>query len=106
MENFKELIKLNMLTNDGVTKVDRWDHCFAVVRFDEDIYILDDRCSHQDYSLSLGEVDRDEMTLECFKHGSTFSLIDGQPTCLPARNPVKVYELKIENEIVYINFGD
>jgi 3-phenylpropionate/trans-cinnamate dioxygenase ferredoxin subunit len=100
---FKKLAELNSLKNFGVTKVELEGHLFAVVRFDSEVYVLDDRCSHQDYSLSEGEVDRDEMTLECYKHGSTFSLIDGHPTCLPAKKPVRVYQIKVEDSTVLID---
>lgn len=69
----------------------------AVVRIGDDVYAIGDRCSHADYSLSEGEVDCDEKTLECWKHGSAFSLVDGQPSSLPAIKPVPVYEAKIED---------
>ena len=42
-------------------------------------YAIGDRCSHQDISLSEGEVLADELTLECWKHGSAFSLETGEP---------------------------
>jgi 3-phenylpropionate/trans-cinnamate dioxygenase ferredoxin subunit len=106
MSNFVELAKLDDLKNNGASKVSIDGHTLAVVRFDSDVYILDDRCSHQNYSLSDGVADRDELTLECIKHGSTFSLLDGNPTCLPATRPVRVYEIKVDNNTVYVNLGD
>ena len=54
-------------------------------RLDDDLYAIGDRCTHQDISLSEGEVDRDERTLECWKHGSAFSLATGEPTSLARR---------------------
>lgn len=68
----------------------------AVVRIDDDLYAIADRCSHQDVPLSEGEVDRDERTLECWKHGSAFSLLDGEPTSLPAVRPVATYSVTVE----------
>jgi 3-phenylpropionate/trans-cinnamate dioxygenase ferredoxin subunit len=67
----------------------------AVVRIDDDLYAIGDRCTHQDVSLSEGEVDRDERTLECWKHGSAFSLVDGEPTSLPAVRPVPTYDVTV-----------
>ena len=32
------------------------DHVFVVVRIDRDVFVLDDRCSHEDFSLAEGEV--------------------------------------------------
>jgi 3-phenylpropionate/trans-cinnamate dioxygenase ferredoxin subunit len=69
----------------------------AVVRLDDDLYAIGDRCTHQDVSLSEGEVDRDERTLECWKHGSAFSLVDGEPTSLPAVRPVPTYTLTVSD---------
>ena len=34
--------------------------------------------------------------MECWKHGSTFSLLDGKPQCLPATQPVRVYSVREE----------
>ena len=53
-------------------------HRIAVVRIDDDLYAIGDRCTHQDISLSEGEVHTDEREIECWKHGSTFSLETGR----------------------------
>jgi 3-phenylpropionate/trans-cinnamate dioxygenase ferredoxin component len=70
-------------------------HRIAVVRIDDDVYAIGDVCSHQDISLSEGEVISDEKTIECWKHGSAFSLEDGHPKALPATKPVPVYEARV-----------
>ena len=67
----------------------------AVVRIGDEVYAIGDRCSHQDISLSEGDVLADECTLECWKHGSAFSLETGEPTSLPATKPVPVYEARV-----------
>ncbi len=75
----------------------------AVVRIDDDFYAIGDICSHAKYSLSEGEVYVDEKEIECWKHGSTFSLIDGKPQCMPATKPVPVFEVVIDGADVYLN---
>jgi 3-phenylpropionate/trans-cinnamate dioxygenase ferredoxin component len=70
-------------------------HRIALVRIDDDVYAIGDVCSHEDISLSEGEVLCDERSIECWKHGSTFSLVDGQPESLPATKPVPVYEARV-----------
>lgn len=67
----------------------------ALVRIDDDVYALDDRCSHQDVALSEGEVDPAGRTLECWKHGSAFSLETGAPCSLPATRPVRVHRARV-----------
>ena len=67
----------------------------AVVRIDDDVYAIGDVCSHANVSLSEGEVWCDEKELECPKHGSTFSLVTGDPATLPATQPVPVFDAEI-----------
>jgi 3-phenylpropionate/trans-cinnamate dioxygenase ferredoxin component len=74
----------------------------AVVRIDDEWYAIDDRCSHADYSLAEGEVWTDERELECWKHGSTFSLKTGEPQSLPATQPVPVYPVRVEGDDVFV----
>jgi 3-phenylpropionate/trans-cinnamate dioxygenase ferredoxin subunit len=67
----------------------------AVVRIEDDVYAIGDVCSHAEVSLSGGEVWCDERELECPKHGSTFSLVTGEPSTLPATQPVPVFAASV-----------
>jgi 3-phenylpropionate/trans-cinnamate dioxygenase ferredoxin subunit len=80
-------------------------HVLALVRLGEDVYVIGDRCSHQDVPLSEGEVDSDERTLECWKHGSAFSLETGEPTSLPATRAVPVFEARVVDGEVEVILG-
>ncbi len=71
------------------------DHAVAVVRIGDDVYAIGDRCSHQDISLSEGDVLCEDKQIECWKHGSAFSLETGEPESLPATKPVPVYEARV-----------
>jgi len=68
------------------------------------IHALGDTCTHGDISLSEGFVEDD--TLECWAHGSQFSLLTGKPLTLPAYEPVPVYVVQIIDGDVYINPSD
>lgn len=74
----------------------------ALVRIGDDVYAIGDTCSHADVSLSGGEVDEDECTLECPKHGSAFDLRTGEPESLPALRPVPVWNVRIEDGSIYL----
>ena len=74
----------------------------AVVRIGDDFYAISDTCSHADFSLSEGDVWPDELEIECPKHGSTFSLVTGEPQSLPATTPVPVYDVVIEGDDVKV----
>ena len=75
----------------------------ALVRCGDDFYAIGDVCSHADYSLSEGEVLCEEREIECWKHGSTFSLVDGKPQSLPATKPVPVYGVKVVGDDVMVS---
>ncbi len=66
----------------------------AIVRIGDDLYALGDTCSHADVSLSEGEVLCDSLEIECWKHGSAFSLVTGEPQTLPATQPVPVFAVR------------
>ena len=77
----------------------------ALVRIGDDFYAIGDRCSHADYSLAEGEVLDDDLEIECWKHGSAFSLKTGEPNSLPATRPVPVFDVKVEDGDVYVKVG-
>jgi 3-phenylpropionate/trans-cinnamate dioxygenase ferredoxin component len=77
-------------------------HRLCIVRLGDDWYVIGDECSHEDYSLSEGDVWEDEREIECPKHGSTFSLTTGDPQTLPATRPVPVYEVRVDGDDVVV----
>lgn len=77
-------------------------HRICLVRVADDFYAIGDRCSHADFSLAEGEVYPEEREIECWKHGSTFSLIDGKPQSLPATKPVPTYEVRVDGDDVMV----
>jgi 3-phenylpropionate/trans-cinnamate dioxygenase ferredoxin subunit len=74
----------------------------CVVHIGDDFYVIDDTCSHAEYSLSEGDVWEDDLEIECPKHGSTFSLETGEPATLPATQPVRVYDVAIDGDDVVV----
>jgi len=83
-------------------RVDVDGHRLALVRIGDDFYVIGDECSHEDYSLSEGDVWEDECEIECPKHGSTFDLKTGEPQTLPATRPVPVYEVRLDGDDVVV----
>ena len=83
------------LIDGSATRVDIEGHRLSVVRIGDAVYVIGDRCSHADFSLSEGEVDVDTCHIECFKHGSSFSLVTGEPDVFPATQPVPVYDAHV-----------
>ena len=69
--------------------------------FESSTTAIGDTCTHGDISLAEGFVDGD--ALECWAHGSAFSLITGKPLNLPAYEPVPVYVVQIDGDDVLID---
>jgi 3-phenylpropionate/trans-cinnamate dioxygenase ferredoxin component len=104
MTTMKQVALLSELAPSSATRVVVDDRALAVVRIDNDVYVIDDRCSHAEVSLSEGTVWDDECEIECMKHGATFSLKTGKPQSFPATQPVKVYEVTIEGDKVLVEW--
>jgi 3-phenylpropionate/trans-cinnamate dioxygenase ferredoxin subunit len=83
-------------------RVEVGKHRICLVRIGDDFYAIGDRCSHADFSLAEGEVYPEEREIECWKHGSTFSLADGKPQSLPATKPVPTYDVQVEGDDVMV----
>ncbi len=78
-------------------------HRICIVHIGDDWHAIGDECSHADYSLSEGAVWEDECEIECPKHGSTFSLLSGEPQTLPATTAVPVYRVRLDGDTVVVD---
>ena len=83
-------------------RFDTSGHRIALVRVGDDFYAVGDRCSHANFSLSEGAVLGEDLEIECWKHGSAFSLVTGEPQSLPATKPVPVYEVQVDGDDVLV----
>ena len=67
----------------------------AVFNADGEVFAIDDTCTHQDASLSEGWLEGCQ--IECPLHAASFDLRTGEPTCLPAKRPVRTYPTQIQD---------
>lgn len=74
----------------------------CLVRCNEGYRAVADTCSHEDFSLSEGDVDAESCEIECWKHGSVFSLQTGEALTLPATRAVAAYEVAVEADDVVV----
>lgn len=73
-----------------------------IAKFQDKIYATDWICTHQYADLSSGFLNEEEKTITCPLHLSVFKLENGIPQNPPAELPLKTYEVKIENNDVYV----
>jgi 3-phenylpropionate/trans-cinnamate dioxygenase ferredoxin subunit len=73
----------------------------AVVKHCDEVFAIEDECSHAAVALSEGDVE--DCTIECWMHGSRFDLRTGKPTGPPATEPVPVFPVQIAGDQVLID---
>ena len=90
------------LEQDAAVRVEVDGVAIAVVLDSEGVvHAIGDTCTHGDISLAEGFVEGD--TIECWAHGSAFSLRSGRPLNLPAYEPVPVYAVQLDGDDVLID---
>jgi 3-phenylpropionate/trans-cinnamate dioxygenase ferredoxin component len=77
------------------------DQEIAVARDGEEVFAVEDICSHAAVALSEGDVEG--CTVECWLHGSRFDLRTGKPTGPPAVQPVPVYPVTVDGQRVLVD---
>ncbi len=98
---FQRACSLAELTPDTPLRVEVDGTDVAVVRHGEEVFAIEDECSHAAVALSEGDVE--DCTIECWLHGSRFDLRSGKPTGLPATEPVPVFAVRIDGDDVLID---
>lgn len=74
----------------------------AVFNVGGSFYAIEDLCTHDDGPLAEGDLIG--LTIECPRHGATFSLETGKAT-LPAVQPVARYAVQVEDGAVQVDVG-
>jgi 3-phenylpropionate/trans-cinnamate dioxygenase ferredoxin component len=88
-----DVARLGDLTEGQAVRVVVDGRPVALVLTGGELYAVDDRCSHADVSLSEGDVEG--CFIECWLHGSQFDLRTGNPTSLPANEPIATFHTQI-----------
>jgi 3-phenylpropionate/trans-cinnamate dioxygenase ferredoxin subunit len=76
----------------------------ALVKVGDEVFAIEDECSHASVALSEGDVEG--CTVECWMHGSRFDLRSGKPLGPPATDPVPVFPVRVDGDDVLIDVGD
>jgi 3-phenylpropionate/trans-cinnamate dioxygenase ferredoxin subunit len=98
---FERACAVGEIPLDQALAVDLGGLTLAIARSDDEVFALQDECSHATVPLSEGEVL--DCTVECWLHGSTFDLRTGKPTGLPATEPVATFPVELRGEDVYVD---
>jgi 3-phenylpropionate/trans-cinnamate dioxygenase ferredoxin subunit len=96
VSEFTTVASLADVPESGLKTVQVDGASLVLVRRRGQVYALEDRCSHEEFPLSAGEVTGDQIT--CALHGARFDLASGTPKALPAVLPVRTFECRVEGD--------
>ncbi|QIK76606.1 non-heme iron oxygenase ferredoxin subunit [Nocardioides piscis] len=90
---YVQVCALSEVPTDEALAVTVGPYDVAVARDGDEVFALQDLCSHAAVALSEGEVAN--CMIECYLHGSTFDLRTGKPTTFPATEPVATFPVDV-----------
>ncbi len=100
--SFATVAKLEEIPDGGMKQVVAHGDLVGLYRVGNDVYAINDICSHEETYLTEGEFEVEDMEVECPLHGSRFDVRDGSVRILPATKPVASYPVKIEGDLVMV----
>ena len=98
---FERACALDEVPTDEALAVTLGRYEVAVARHEEEVFAVENICSHAAVALSEGVVE--DCTVECWLHGSRFDLRTGKPTGLPATEPIATFPVDVRDGDVYVD---
>jgi 3-phenylpropionate/trans-cinnamate dioxygenase ferredoxin subunit len=91
---------LSELQQGKPVKVEKDGKTICVARVGDEVFAIDDTCSHSDASLSEGDVT--DFKIECWLHGAEFDLRTGEALTPPAVAPLHTYGVHVDGDSVTV----
>ena len=91
---------LSQLDQGKPVKVEKDGKTICVARVGDEVFAVDDTCSHSDASLSEGDVT--DFKIECWLHGAEFDLRTGEALTPPAVAPLHTYGVHVDGDSVTV----
>ena len=98
---FERACSLDEVRTDQALAVTLGRYDLAIARNGDEVFALENTCSHAEVALTEGEVA--DCQIECWLHGSMFDLRTGKPTNLPATEPVATFPIDVRGGDVYVD---
>lgn len=74
----------------------------CLVKVNDEIYALENRCTHAEFPMSEGDM-VDDYVIECGLHGARFDVRNGKVLDLPATEDLPCYTVKVVDGDVLVN---
>ncbi len=99
--SFERACALDEVPADQALAVTLGRYDVAVARDGEEVFAIENTCSHAEVALSEGDVT--DCQIECWLHGSRFDLRPGKPTPRPPPAPVATFPVDVRDGDVYVD---
>jgi 3-phenylpropionate/trans-cinnamate dioxygenase ferredoxin subunit len=93
-------LTLGQLTEKKPVRIEKNGESICVTRVGDEVFAVNDICSHSEASLSEGEVS--DFKIECWLHGAEFDLRTGEALTPPAVAPIKTYPVTVDGDSVTV----
>ncbi len=95
-------IALDSLVSGKPVAVDVDGVAVCVARIGDEVFSVEDTCTHSEASLSEGEITGTK--IECWLHGAEFDLRTGEALTPPATAALKTFKVEVNgNQVVVTN---
>lgn len=70
-----------------------------VIRIQDQYFVIEDVCTHDGQPLTDGVIEKGAII--CPRHSAKFDLRTGKALCMPATEPIRVFEIEIRDGAVW-----
>lgn len=103
-QGFFPVAEVGEIPEGGRKEVVIEDQPILVLNVGGTFYAIDDVCTHDDGPLGEGPLRGYE--IECPRHGARFDIRTGEVRRMPAVEPIRVHEVKIEDGKVWVRLRE
>ncbi|RMF43418.1 MAG: non-heme iron oxygenase ferredoxin subunit [Planctomycetota bacterium] len=104
MSDFQPVARLSELVEYQPLCVEVDDEFVVLIRIGDEVFCIDDVCTHDGGPLGEGQVENH--CIICPRHGAKFDVRTGAALCLPATEPTRVHQVRIEGDQVLVKLAD
>lgn len=104
MSEFIHAASVSEMPESGKLCLEVNDQFVVVVRIEDSYFCLDDVCTHDGGPLGEGELN--DFCISCPRHGAQFDVRTGEAVTMPATEPTKVHEVRIEDGKILVKLTE
>lgn len=95
------------VTKENTIAIGEWyivnyeHHRLLVINSNDQLYAIEDLCTHDGGTLNEGEMEGEEII--CPRHGARFCIRTGEATVPPAYEPIETFPVRIHEGMIEVN---